>query len=270
MYVREVFRRIWLTSKWAMSVLVVFMLFMLRRPRSSPAFFKFILSRVNVLPERIRHEFHIDEEKARMAQCLTQLASVFPEVKKTSDICDKRWLKETRSLVDNKWGLLYFLVRMLIPEVVVETGVAEGQSTSHILQALADNGRGFLVSIDKPNQLYILDDGKLHAEISPLGEPPGCLIPSELRHRWRLVIGSSKDKLSPVLDSLGQVDLFLHDSEHTYATMLFEFESAWPYIRSGGYLVVDDAIWNQAFANFTAQRDLKSTIIGRQGFLLKP
>lgn len=72
------------------------------------------------------------------------------------------------------------------------------------------------------------------------------------------------------MDSLGQVDLFLHDSEHTYATMLFEFEIAWPYIRSGGYLVVDDVIWNQAFADFTAQRDLKSTIIGRQGFLLKP
>jgi len=44
--------------------------------------------------------------------------------------------------------LLYAMVRALKPEVVVETGVANGVSSSFILKALDRNSRGRLYSID--------------------------------------------------------------------------------------------------------------------------
>jgi predicted O-methyltransferase YrrM len=43
---------------------------------------------------------------------------------------------------------LYVLVRIFKPEVVVETGVANGVSSSFILKALDQNSRGKLYSID--------------------------------------------------------------------------------------------------------------------------
>ena len=47
--------------------------------------------------------------------------------------------------------LLYLLIRKYYPEVVVETGVAQGVSSMFILQAMDDNDHGSLVSIDLPN-----------------------------------------------------------------------------------------------------------------------
>lgn len=44
--------------------------------------------------------------------------------------------------------LLYVLARALKPEVVVETGVANGISSSFILKALDENARGRLCSVD--------------------------------------------------------------------------------------------------------------------------
>ena len=46
---------------------------------------------------------------------------------------------------------IYLLVRSLKPETVVETGVCYGASSAYILQALKDNGRGVLYSIDLGN-----------------------------------------------------------------------------------------------------------------------
>lgn len=45
---------------------------------------------------------------------------------------------------------LYTIIRIRKPDIVVETGVAQGVSSTFILQALEDNGRGQLYSIDLP------------------------------------------------------------------------------------------------------------------------
>jgi len=49
------------------------------------------------------------------------------------------------------------------------------------------------------------------------------------------------------------VDLFVHDSLHTYHNMSFEFESIWGYLRPGGVLVADDVGLNDAFLDFAAK-----------------
>ncbi|MEM3449881.1 MAG: class I SAM-dependent methyltransferase [Nitrososphaerota archaeon] len=62
--------------------------------------------------------------------------------------------------------------------------------------------------------------------------------------------GLSRDKLKPLLQKLGSVDLFLHDSEHSYENMMFEFKAVWPFLREGGILLADDVTVNTAFKDF--------------------
>ena len=52
---------------------------------------------------------------------------------------------------------LYFLIRELKPEKIIETGVHRGVSSLFILQALEDNEKGELYSIDLPLAEYDTD-----------------------------------------------------------------------------------------------------------------
>src|SRR6266581_3100545 len=51
---------------------------------------------------------------------------------------------------------------------------------------------------------------------------------------------------------LGTIDVFIHDSLHTYDHMLWEYRAAYDHIRPGGLLISDDALWNSAFSEFAA------------------
>ena len=138
--------------------------------------------------------------------------------------------------------ILYTIVRVLKPSTVVETGVASGVSTTLILKALSLNHKGCLFSIDMPN----LDPlARL-----PEGKNVGWLVPNDLKERWHLTLGLSKDKLKPLLQELGSIDLFLHDSEHSYENMMFEFKTAYSFLRKGGILLADDITVNNAFRDF--------------------
>lgn len=129
---------------------------------------------------------------------------------------------------------LYLICRILEPEHVVETGVSAGRSSAFILAALEDNDKGELVSIDpNPNS--------------------GYAIPKHLRSRWKFIHGKSEEALPSILKGIGSVDLFLHDSLHTYDHMLFEYRSVWPYIKKRGILVSDDIDFNLAFYEFSKE-----------------
>lgn len=52
--------------------------------------------------------------------------------------------------------LLYAICRIMKPDIVVETGVAQGVSTAFILKALSANNAGGLFSIDLPNYENVL------------------------------------------------------------------------------------------------------------------
>ncbi|MCI4364106.1 MAG: class I SAM-dependent methyltransferase [Thermoplasmata archaeon] len=150
---------------------------------------------------------------------------------------------------------LYLLVRSARPPVVVETGVASGISSTIILEALRRNGAGRLYSIDLPSrgsEGYLNSDGQREGVFLAAERAPGWLVPEELRSNWELLLGRSQEQLLPLLERLGEVGLFFHDSEHSTDTMRFEFESAWPHLFAGGFLYADDVTWNSAFATFAA------------------
>jgi len=157
-------------------------------------------------------------------------------------------------------ALLFALVRKLKPMIVVETGVAQGVTTYTILRALQLNGdRSTLISIDKPNA-----DGRyVRSE-----KEAGWLVPNHLRRNWDLRLGSSSEIL-PTIQL--QVDLFYHDSLHTYQNMLFEYEWAYVHTRPGGVIASDDTGANHAYNDFLSKHSDLAQIsnYGNFGALLK-
>lgn len=132
---------------------------------------------------------------------------------------------------------VYLLILHIKPEIVVETGVSDGMSSFFILSALNENQKGNLYSIDLPEVgmpgLY--------------GKEPGWIVDDTLRKRWTLLYGKTEVKLAPLLNELKRVDIFLHDSEHSYTNMKFEFSLALKYMNEGSLLLSDDVRSNSAF-----------------------
>jgi len=154
---------------------------------------------------------------------------------------------------------LYLVCRSIRPSKVVETGVHYGASSAFILQALQECG-GRLYSIDLPNVKYKRDNGICHDDALPRGLQPGFVVPKWLKANWELTLGDSRKKLPELLLSISNIDMFHHDSMHTYDLMTFEFETAWPYLKHDGLLLADDADWNDAFKDFSNRHSLTYTI----------
>jgi hypothetical protein len=163
---------------------------------------------------------------------------------------------------------LYHLTRWLHPETVVETGVDRGLSSAFILAAIQDNGHGHLYSVDLPTAQYI-DPVTRTPIVSNVGSStvPGFVIHSSLRSAWSLTLGDSRSVLPELLDRLGTIDMFVHDSEHTYEAMREEYRQAMAHLRLGGILASDDVNWNNAFEQTVEQGgfDFSIVILGRLG-----
>jgi hypothetical protein len=56
--------------------------------------------------------------------------------------------------------------------------------------------------------------------------------------------------LPALLSRLGTIDLFIHDSLHTARNVRFELDHAWPLLKPGGALVIDDIDSNGGFSSF--------------------
>ena len=151
---------------------------------------------------------------------------------------------DTSSLFDCE--TLYVVVRAARPRAVVETGVAFGAFSSHILEALSRNGGGGLVSFDMPER---------HGH----NELKDYLVPEPLRSARRLVLGDTRRTLATELEQIGSVDLFLHDSWHAFSHMTWEFLVADKHLGAGGLLCSHDVLETpgrpNAFPLFADARD---------------
>jgi hypothetical protein len=179
-----------------------------------------------------------------------------------------------------RWGSVFFFpvtlyafTRLLKPEVVVETGGTPGKSSAFILRAMARNSRGRLITIDLPPpanvQAGALRAGKVH-QFLPAGRGSGWVVPDGLKARQDLRLGASAGLLGPALEEAGGADVFIHDSDHSYDNMLWEFETAWPCLRPGGLLFADDVISNSAFADFCRKYRLDGVLLENAGLARKP
>ena len=165
-----------------------------------------------------------------------------PEFLRHVSECEKTFRTtsiESADLYAKKVLIQYAIVRALRPETIVETGVASGVSSAHVLLALHKNRQGTLHSVEIGDSTYL-----------PVGHEPGWVVPDWLRGRWKFHLGDARQILPQLMRELPSLDLFTHDSLHTYDHMTFEFEQAFPFLRPGGILIADDALWNEAFWDF--------------------
>ncbi|EQD64963.1 hypothetical protein B1A_08650 [mine drainage metagenome] len=87
--------------------------------------------------------------------------------------------------------------------------------------------------------------------------PVGFAISEELKAKWNLIIGDSSTTLIEQLEKYKTINMFFHDSNHTYEHVTFELETVYPYLSNNFLVVVDNYDWSEATKNFAAENDLK-------------
>ena len=147
--------------------------------------------------------------------------------------------------IERETSFLYYAVcRYLAPRNVLETGIANGHSSYFLIQAMKKNGHGKLHSID-------------------IADNVGKLLTEEEREDWALhVLGSPQRKsFSSIVDSVSPLDLFVHDSDHTYGWQMFEFRVAHKALSEQGILLSDDIDHSLAFVDFCHEIERKPVLL---------
>jgi hypothetical protein len=132
----------------------------------------------------------------------------------------------------------YVITRLLKPRLIVEAGVHDGLGSSVFLRALERN-----CSEGHDGQVIGID----------IDSTAGWLVPARMTARFTLVVDNSVDALRRIV-ATERVDLFLHDSLHSYAHEMGEYHAVWPALSSRGVLLSDNAHATTALADFSAQR----------------
>lgn len=145
---------------------------------------------------------------------------------------------------------IWCAVRHARPEAVMETGVAHGVSSRVILEALNRNGRGHLWSIDIANPL----NARVHGQ-------EGAAVTESCRPRWTYVEGESSKRMPPLVKEVGKLELFVHDSLHTFKNTLFEMEQAASVMPPGGVMLIDDIRSHDGFTTFARRHPEFNTIL---------
>jgi predicted O-methyltransferase YrrM len=159
---------------------------------------------------------------------------------------------------------LYWLVRKLKPKIIVQTGVCNGLSSAFMVLALVKNGsEGTLHVIDLPPVFNPNDRGwtikdKVYGVVIPEGKSSGWIVPDAYRERFEVWNGDAKALLPKMVDQVPSIDLFYHDSDHTYDHMMFEFREAKRKLQAGGLIVADDISWNQSVWDFADEYGVPS------------
>ena len=135
-----------------------------------------------------------------------------------------------------RWGRRlgwYVLIRAAQPDHVVETGTHLGLGSCAIAAALLRNGHGRLTTID----------------IDP---EAGCLIGEP----WASVIDRRTGNSLDVLGALRDVDMFLHDSLHTYDYETKELTAVEPNLRPDPIILSDNAHETSALSDWAERSGL--------------
>ncbi|MEM0133991.1 MAG: class I SAM-dependent methyltransferase [Thermoplasmatales archaeon] len=168
------------------------------------------------------------------------------DLKHLHEVCEEiysRIRSECKTWPKGGWGIqgthgiLFLIVRKFKPNILVETGIASGYSSTIILHAMKLNGSGKLISID------IADTVKLCG----IERTSGWLVPDSFKLMWTKMIGRSTEQLSNINE---EIDCFYHDSEHSEENMLWEYRWAAEHLKNGGVLISDDIDWNSAWNEF--------------------
>jgi hypothetical protein len=141
--------------------------------------------------------------------------------------------------------LIYAITRLLKPRAVLETGVANGHSTYFLLNAVEKNGLGYVSSVEVSHDV-------------------GALIEGDDLSNWTLHVLGRRDRrrsFAAVVATLPSIDLFIHDSDHTYAWQMSELTTAFRRASDDSFWVVDDADSSFAFLDFCERLGSRPTLL---------
>jgi len=159
---------------------------------------------------------------------------------------------------------LYWMVRKFKPKTIVQTGVCNGLSSAFMMLALAKNGNEGTLHVvdlaavfDPKDPAWTVKD-KVYGVVIPEGRSSGWMVPDMYRHRFFVQNGDAKVLLPKLVESLPSIDMFYHDSDHTYNHMMFEFAEAKKKLVPGGLIVGDDISWNASVWDFADKYNVPS------------
>ncbi len=141
--------------------------------------------------------------------------------------------------------LLYALARILRPTPVLESGVANGHSSFFLTNALLSNVHGTLYSVE------VTDD-------------VGALLSENEKVRWHLEVlekRSLEDSFARFVDKVSPIDIFLHDSDHSYGWQAFEYNRVSASLTSHGILISDDVDASFAFLDFCKKQGVRPILL---------
>lgn len=121
-------------------------------------------------------------------------------------------------------ALIYNLVRLTQPEIAVEIGTAKGNAAIAIAQALENNKRGKLYTIDPVEQELVRI----------------AIKKSGISHRIEYIIDYSTNAIPKL--KLSKADFVFIDGEHSYENVLADFNLVKDLVPQGGLIVFHDTI----------------------------
>lgn len=255
---------------WVAELTKTLIVFWVKNPMETPAILWFIFSKLIVSPKYLLRNVFVEKRGLEFRNFIDETVAIYNKIGNSFNPYSPSSYAKVEPYLQNKFQIYYFVVRKVKPKIVLETGVATGESTYYILQALKDNHFGKLYSIDLPFQWYIYGKKhKLHLDSLPAGKKPGFLVPKNLKTNWKLILGNTYEKLPNLLKVLNKIDIFIHDSEHTEKTMTFEYDLSWSYIKKGGLLISDDIDCSEAFEKFSNIMKVKPIILKVVGIIRK-
>lgn len=135
----------------------------------------------------------------------------------------------------------YALIRATQPDHVVETGTQLGLGSCAIAAALLRNGHGRLTTMDIDPEAGHLIEG-----------------------RWASVIDHRTGSSIDVLAGLSDVDMFIHDSLHTYDYETEELATVEPNLRPGAIVLSDNARESSALSDWAERTGRHFLFFGEQ------
>jgi hypothetical protein len=130
------------------------------------------------------------------------------------------------------YPLLYFLVRHLRPQTVLETGVASDFP---------------YFRFDKPEHFV------------------GYLIDDSLRADWSLYIQGDDRNLTHILPQVTRIDMLHYDSDKSYSGRKRVLDAVAPKLASGAVIVMDDIGDNMFFHDYVTEWDCPFRVFGWEG-----
>jgi predicted O-methyltransferase YrrM len=238
------------------------------RPCSNPLFVEIRkLARRNMVPRRAWPRLHreVMEEASAVPgfrQVMERKQFIETHLAELSRRYQAHYLAGWVDIAEAQF--LYWAVRRAKPRTIVQTGVSNGLSSAFMMLALARNGpQGRLYVIDLP-AIFDPEDpawikrGNVYGVAIPQGKSSGWMVPDIYHDRFEVEIGDAKTLLPPLIGRLDRVDMFFHDSDHTYQHMMFEFEEVKRKLASDGIIVSHDISWNASLWDFADRHHVPS------------